>query len=422
MDGSTAYREYQTVDVAFIQGLCDRFAEEFGFGVNVMGDGGIIIASSVRQRIGKPHAMAARVMAGEFDEYRITRWQAFHSKTLRAGCGWALDFRGRRIGNLAVAGPPDRVKRYGRVIKFCILSLMEAHQSLADQQEEAEALRQAALRELADGFEAQVGGIAKAVTAAAVQLQSSAKQMAETAAETSVQATTVAGAAEQASANVQTVSAAAETLARSLGAVAGQVERSQKVASQADVEAQGTAGLIQRLADNVTGIGEIVALINAIAAQTNLLALNATIEAARAGAAGKGFAVVASEVKNLANQTAKATEDITGRIASVQEGTKAAVDAVTSIGRVISDMGEISDEVAAGIQEQSAVTGEIASNVEQAAAGTQEVSQSVAKVQMASGTTGEEARQISQAATALLHQAEMLNDQVGHFLAQVRAG
>jgi len=360
-------------------------------------------------------------MAGEFDEYRITRWQAFQSKTLRAGCGWALDFRGRRIGNLAVAGPPDKVKRYGRVIKFCILSLMEAHQSLADHQEEAEVLRQAALRKLADGFETQVGGIARTVTAAAVQLQYSSKQMAETAAETSVQATTVAGAAAQASTNVQTVSTAADALARSLGSVAVAVDRSQKVALRADAEAKGTAGLIQRLADNVTGIGEIVALINAIAAQTNLLALNATIEAARAGAAGKGFAVVASEVKNLANQTAKATEDITERIASVQEGTKAAVDAVTSIGQVISDMSEISDQIAAGIREQSTVTGEIANNVEQAAAGTQEVSTSVAKVQVASGTTGEEAHQISQAAAALLGQAEILNDEVGRFLTQVRS-
>jgi methyl-accepting chemotaxis protein len=409
------------VDVAFIQGLCDRFAEEFGFGVNVMGDGGMIVASSVKERIGKPHAMAARVMAGEFDEYRITRWQAIQSKTLRAGCGWALDFRGRRIGNLAVAGPPDKVKRYGRVIKFCILSLMEAHQSLADHQEQAEALRQAALHKLADGFETQIGGIARTVTAAAVQLQSSSKQMAATAAETSVQATTVAGAAAQASTNVQTVSTAADALARSLGSVAGAVDRSQKVALRADAEAKGTASLIQRLADNVTGIGEIVALINAIAAQTNLLALNATIEAARAGAAGKGFAVVASEVKNLANQTAKATEDITERIASVQEGTKAAVDAVTSIGQVIADMSAISDQVAAGIREQSTVTGEIANNVEQAAAGTQEVSASVAKVQMASGTTGEEAHQISQAATALLSQAEILNDEVGRFLTQVRS-
>jgi methyl-accepting chemotaxis protein len=252
-------------------------------------------------------------------------------------------------------------------------------------------------------------------------LQASSKQMAQSASETSVQAATVASAAEQASANVQTVSSAADTLAASLADVAAEVDRSQEVAHKANAEAKGTADLIERLADNVTGIGEIVALINAIATQTNLLALNATIEAARAGVAGKGFAVVASEVKNLASQTAKATQDITERIASIQDGTKAAVGAVTSIGQVISDMGEIGDRVAAGVEEQSAVTGNIASNVLQAAAGTEEVSLSVAKVQVASGATGEEARQISQAANALLTQAEVLNAEVGRFLDQVRS-
>ncbi len=231
----------------------------------------------------------------------------------------------------------------------------------------------------------------------------------------------MASAAEQASANVRSISAATDALATSLGAIARQMDQSRQVTRQVDAEAQGAASLIGQLAETVTSIGEIVALINAIASQTNLLALNATIEAARAGEAGKGFAVVASEVKGLANQTAKATEDITRKIATIQDGTKATVDAVAAIGRVIVDLGAISGSVAEGVERQSTVTGEIASNVLQAVAGTQEVSASVGKVQRASTATGEEARQINQAATALLQQAEVLNSEVSRFLSEVRS-
>jgi methyl-accepting chemotaxis protein len=410
------------MDVAFVQGLCDRFAKEFGFGVTVMGEGGAIVASNVHHRIGQPHAMARRVMSGEMSAYEITRWQALQSKTMRAGCGWALDFRGRRIGNLAVAGPPTKVRRLGSVIKFCILSLMEAHQALEDRQKEAEVERAQALRQLADSFETQVGAVVKTVTAAALKLQSSSQEMVGTATDTSLRATTAAGAAEQASTNVRSISTATDALAGSLSAIAREVERSRDVGRQVDAKAHDAAGMIQRLAENVTRIGEIVALINAIASQTNLLALNATIEAARAGEAGKGFAVVASEVKGLANQTAKATEDITARIASIQEGTQAAVAAVAAIEQVVAELGTINDRVATGVQEQSAVTGGIASNVLQAAAGTQEVSASIVKVQADSTSTGREADAISAASQDLLAQARHLDAEVGRFLSTVRSG
>jgi len=280
--------------------------------------------------------------------------------------------------------------------------------------------RKAALRKMADNFESQVGSVVQAVTAAAVQLQASSKQMSATAQETSAQATTVSAAAEQASGNVQTVASATDELSASINEISGQVERSQEVSVRANEEANHTTQLIQRLSENVGSIGEIVALINDIASQTNLLALNATIEAARAGDAGKGFAVVASEVKNLANQTGRATEEISQKIAAVQNGTQDAVDAIAAISRVITEVSEISSGVASAVQEQTAATGEIARNVDQAAIGTQEVSRNIGQVEMAARETGNAAEQINESATELSQQAERLKMEVSRFLDQVR--
>ena len=289
-----------------------------------------------------------------------------------------------------------------------------------DQKKRSEQDRKAALRKMADTFETQVGGVVDAVTAAAVELQASSKQMSSTAQETSAQATAVSAAAEEASSNVQTVASATEELSASINEIAGQVERSQSVAVRANEEARHTSELIKKLSENVGSISEIVVLINDIASQTNLLALNATIEAARAGDAGKGFAVVASEVKNLANQTGKATDEIAAKISAVQNGTSDAVTAISSIAKVITEVSEISATVASAVQEQTAATGEIARNVDQAAIGTQEVSRNIGQVETASRETGNAAEQINESATELSHQAEMLKNEVTRFLDQVR--
>ncbi len=289
------------------------------------------------------------------------------------------------------------------------------------QKQRAAEERQLALRKLADGFEAQVGSVVQAVTAAATQLQAASSQMASGASATSAQATTVASTSQQASANVQTVASATDELTASIAEIGSQVERSRTVAGRADAEATHTTELIETLSESVTSIGTVVALINNIANQTNLLALNATIEAARAGDAGKGFAVVASEVKGLAGQTAKATSEIAAQIASVQTGTTDAVNAIASITKVMAEMSAISAAVAAAVQQQTAATGEIARNVEQAAVGTADVSRHIESVETAARQTGDAAQQINASATELSQQAERLQREVTKFLDNVRS-
>jgi len=279
-----------------------------------------------------------------------------------------------------------------------------------------------ALLNIADQFEHDVGGVIKTVATAALQLQSASKQMVTTANETSENVSTVATSADQAAQNVSAVASATEELTASSNVISAQMDRSQSVAHQANQEADHTNELIRRLADDVSSIHAIVELITDIAAQTNLLALNATIEAARAGDAGKGFAVVANEVKNLANQTARATEDISAKISAIRNSTQDAVVAVQSISKVIDEMTEIATSVGVAVQEQTAATGEIARNVDQAAKGTQDVSESIVTVEIGASHTGDAATEISNAANDLSRQAEALKTEMGNFLSHVRLG
>lgn len=281
--------------------------------------------------------------------------------------------------------------------------------------------KKAVMRTLADGFEAQVGGVMNAVSSASTQMQGSAGAMSTTAAETTRRSTAVALAAEQASTNVQTVAAGAEELASSIQEISRQVSESTRIADQAVSDVKRTGDTVEALSQAAQKIGDVVKLISDIASQTNLLALNATIEAARAGEAGKGFAVVASEVKNLASQTAKATDEIGSQIAEIQNATGASVEAMKGIGETIAKMNQIASAIAAAVEEQGAATQEIARNVQQAAAGTGEVSSNIFGVTQAADEAGKAANDLTAAAANLAEQSNSLREAVDQFLWQVRA-
>jgi methyl-accepting chemotaxis protein len=296
------------------------------------------------------------------------------------------------------------------------IQLEEASRSEAERR----ARRQEAVDRLTAAFDTRAAQLVRTVAETASGLTNTATGMSAAADQTSRQATAVAAASTQASTNVETVAAAAEELAASIGEIGRQVAHSNQISRRAADEAGRTDADVQELAKTALRIGEVVSLISDIASQTNLLALNATIEAARAGEAGKGFAVVANEVKSLANQTARATEEISTQITAVQDQTKAVVDAIRSIGTVIDEVSSIAGAIAAAVEQQSAATQEIARNVEQAAAGTSEVSSTIAGVQQAAGDTGSAATTVLDAARLLSGQAGELRQAVDQFLADVK--
>lgn len=286
---------------------------------------------------------------------------------------------------------------------------------------EAEMQRKAEMQALADSFESTVKAVVQAVSASATEMQSSSTSMSAIAEETSRQATAVAAASEEASSNVQTVASASEELSASIGEITRQVAESSRRTKEAVDQARATGATVDGLALSAQQIGDVVKMITDIASQTNLLALNATIEAARAGEAGKGFAVVASEVKSLANQTARATDEIAKQIEAVRGATSQAVLAIQDIGKSIEKVNEISTSIASAMEEQGAATREISNNVQQAAAGTQEVAKNIVNVTQASGEVGSAAGQMNGAASELAKQADTLSTEVDKFIAKVRA-
>jgi methyl-accepting chemotaxis protein len=270
-------------------------------------------------------------------------------------------------------------------------------------------------------FEALVADIVNAVSSAATGLEDSASTLTTTAARSQDLTTAVASASEEASSNVQSVASATEELSTSVNEISRQVQTSAQIAGEAVDQVRRTTGRVAELSQAAARIGDVVELINSIAGQTNLLALNATIEAARAGDAGRGFAVVASEVKALAGQTARATEEITQQISSVQAATQESVGAIKEISGTIERLAEIASTIAAAVEEQGAATQEISRNVQQAAHGTQQVSANITDVQRGATQTGSASEQVLSSAKSLAGDSTRLKREVGNFLEAVRA-
>jgi methyl-accepting chemotaxis protein len=277
------------------------------------------------------------------------------------------------------------------------------------------------MNRLADQFESEVGEIITLVSIAADQLEASSTTLSKTADTVEAVSQRASSASGEASANVHSVAAASEELASSVSEISRQVGASARIAGEAVEQAQKTDARISQLSQAAARIGDVVDLIQTIAGQTNLLALNATIEAARAGAAGKGFAVVAAEVKTLAEQTAKATGEISQQIADIQSATEDSVTAIKEIGATIGRISEISSVIASAVEEQGAATQEISRNVQRAADGTSQVAASISDVQRGASETGGASSQVLSAAQSLSNESNRLKRGVAKFMDSVRA-
>jgi len=331
-------------------------------------------------------------------------------------------------GDLSVEVPArDRTDEIGemaaavQVFKNNALDRQRLAEEKSAAKQRAAQEKSALMQQLAADFEANIGGLISGVSAAIVQLESSAKKMADNASQTKTKSDSVAMSAANTSANVMTVASATEELSSSVGEISRQVAQSAGVARHAVQKASHTNQMVGSLANASQKIGEVVKLITDIAGQTKLLALNATIEAARAGEVGKGFAVVANEVKELAKQTTAATKEISDQIAGIQGATNEAVEAIRDIGTTIGEIDEISTSIAAAVEEQGVVTLDIAQNTQQAANGARAVSGDIAVVAAAAEETGVTAGHVLDAASDLSQKANALRHDVTLFLETIRS-
>ncbi|MBB4041261.1 methyl-accepting chemotaxis protein [Microvirga flocculans] len=317
----------------------------------------------------------------------------------------------------------DEVGNLARALQVFKDNAIEARRlaTLQEAENQAKMRRAEALDQLTKRFDATVSALTQGLSSAATEMEATAQSMSSGAEQAVGQLIGVSSAAQQTSSNVQTVAAATEELSISIREISTQVTQSSQIAEKAVEEARRTDATVHELAATAGKIGDVVQLINTIAGQTNLLALNATIEAARAGEAGKGFAVVATEVKELASQTAKATEEIASQIGSVQQATQHTVAAIQEIARTITEMSQISTSIAAAMEEQGAATAEIARNVQEAARGTESVTGNIVSVQQAAQGNGAAAAQVLGAAQELARHSEDLSREVETFLHGVKA-
>lgn len=318
----------------------------------------------------------------------------------------------------------DEVGRMSETVRGFQQNLLETEALRIAQEQDraaAEDRRKEGLAALAQAFEQRVGRVVQSVTEAVSVLERTAEEMSRESGDATGQATAVAAASEEATENVRTVAAATADLSNAMNKVGSQVAESGERIRQVAEQARQTDQDVQSLGAAAESIGTVAKVISDIAGQTNLLALNATIEAARAGEAGRGFAVVAQEVKELAAQTARATEEIAGQIAAIQAASANAIEAIRSIAGTIADVNQISEVIGVSISDQMTTTGMIADNIDEAAKGTVEVTKSISNVSLAIQNSGRLVEEVLGSSRDLGREGQALAGAVNEFLGSIRA-
>jgi methyl-accepting chemotaxis protein len=392
------------LDVEYAQELCDVLSRELGSIVSFMGEAGRIVASSARERIGDIHDTAARIMAGEIDERDVTKWQAMRSSGMREGYNVAIEFEGRRVASLGVAARVSVARRHARLARFCALSLMQARKAEQDRQSIAAEERErwaADIRAIGEEVDRGIRAIAGEIGSDGMALAGLSERLGGATSTLDEQTERARTAADRARENIESAEASAVSLELAAREIAAQVDKTSGAGERAEADIESASTIVWELSEASDEIGNVVKLINDIAGQTNLLALNATIEAARAGEAGKGFAVVAQEVKNLANQTARATEDISKQIGDLQARITDATDAIQRLRSPVSSLADMTSGVKTGVEHQQAATGEIADAVRVASEGAADAKTALAEAREASAKHGRTARNIAEIAETL---------------------
>jgi methyl-accepting chemotaxis protein len=394
------------------QQICDHISRELEVTVSFMGQGGTILASSARERVGSQHPIAAEIMSGRIEERAVSKDEAARSTGMREGFNCAIDIDGQRVGSLGVAGPVEQARRYARIARHWTTAMIRA--------EVAEAQRNQLLRELSDRLERDVGSVVGEAVDVARKLDQAVGSVRGANGEVRRQSAEAGSAARALENSVNNIAATIERLTDTAERIAQDTAKARDISAAATTDSERATTVMNSLRAAAEQIASVVKLINAIASQTNLLALNATIEAARAGEAGRGFAVVANEVKALSRQTADATQQIAEQVANLQRETAAVDDALSRIHGTIQSIQGINETVASAISEQTSLTAAVSRDLGRSREDAATAGRSIAGAERAVVGVTETLDSLGTLAQGLTKQVTGMGDRVGEVLRQMR--